>query len=171
MNTVRQKMKMDPSLDLLVGHTVSHVWFGHFSALFLELGELSTKDRTRRDGSPGNPRGEFTVYAGFDWRIERPKSVYGSRDCSRRRQRTITMKLLEATVASVTTCGRLPELEIGFSNGLWLVTFGLGRGDPDWTVSFNRPSTLHLSPKRGRLAIDRRDFDPTKSNAESGPRE
>ena len=164
-------MKTVPSLNLLVGQAVSHIWFGDYSALYLELGELTPSKWARRDGSPANPDGEFTVYAGFDWRIERPRSIYGSRDCSRRRQRTISMELLGASVTSMTTYGRLPELQIGFSNGIWLATFGLGRGDPDWSVTFNHPSTLHLCTRRGRVAVDRRDFDPPNPIAESGPRE
>ena len=163
---VRQKMKTVPSLNSLVGHAVSHIWFGDYSALYLELGRLTPSGRTRRDGSPTNPGGDFTVYAGFDWRIERPRSIFGSRDCSKGRQRTITKKLLGASVTSATVYGRLPELQIGFSCGMWLVTFGLGRGDPDWSVSFHRPSTLHLCTRHGRLSVDRRDFDPENPGAE-----
>ena len=159
-------MKTDPSLDSLVGHTVSHVWFGDYSALYLELGELTPSKLIRRDGSLGNPRGEFSVYAGFDWRIERPRSVYGSRNCTRRRQRSITAKLLGTNVTSASVFGRLPELQIGFSSGLWLTTFGLGRGDPDWSVSFRHPSILHLGTTKGRLSVDRRDFEPPKQKAE-----
>ena len=158
-------MKTDPSLDSLVGHTVSHVWFGDYSALYLELGELRPSKLTRPDGSLGNPVGEFTVYAGFDWRIERPKSVYGSRDCARRRQRSITAKLLGTIVTTASVYGRLPELQIGFSSGMWLTTFGLGRGDPDWSVSFGRTSTLHLCTMYGRLSVDRRDSAAAKPQA------
>lgn len=39
------------------GLRISHVWLGHGSALFVELGAL--KSRTRRDGSPGEPEGEI----------------------------------------------------------------------------------------------------------------
>lgn len=162
-------MEVAPSLSSLTGHAISHIWFGDYSALYLELGELTSK--TRRDGMPAKPCGEFTVYAGFDWRIERLRSVYGSRDCSKRRQQTLTTKLLGASVISATTYGRLPELQIGFSNGIWLATFGLGRGDPDWSVSFNRHPVLHLCTRRGRLTVDRRDFDPANPIAESVTRE
>ena len=162
-------MKTDPKLDSLVGHPVSHVWFGDYSALYLEVGELTPSKLIGRDGSLGNPRGDFTVCAGFDWRIERLRSVYGSRDCTRKRQRSITSKLLGTMVTSATVYGRLPELQVGFSSGMWLITFGLGRGDPDWSVSFRRPSILHLCTRNGRLSLDRRDFDLSKLEAESGP--
>jgi hypothetical protein len=64
--TVVQKMNADPSLDTLVGQSVSHAWFGDYSALYLELGVLTPSGRIRSDGSPTNPQGEFTVYAGCD---------------------------------------------------------------------------------------------------------
>jgi hypothetical protein len=159
-------MKTDPTLDSLVGLAVSHIWFGDYSALYFELGELTPSKLIRRDGSSGNPRGEVTVYAGFDWRIERPRSVYGSRDCTRRRQRSMTAKLLGAVVTSASVYGRIPELQLGFSSGMWLSTFGLSKGDPDWRISFRRPSILHLSTKNGRLSFDRRDFDPSNLQAE-----
>ena len=154
--------KMDPSLDSLVGLSVSHFWFGDYSALYLELGDLKPSGRVRKDGSPTNPQGEFTVYAGFDWRIERPKSIFPSRRKSIRQLRSITAKLVGATVTSATTFGRIPELQIGFSNGLFIATFSLSPGDPEWSVSFNRQSTLHLCTVRGRLAVDGRDYKPSE---------
>jgi hypothetical protein len=62
------------SLDDLTGKTVSHVWRGHGSALFLELGKLSEKG-LRKDGSRKNPAGEISVLADFGWRIERKRSI------------------------------------------------------------------------------------------------
>ena len=150
---------MNPELLLsaLVGKPVSHVWFGDYSALYLELGVLTPSDRVRRDGSAFNPRGEMSIYAGFDWRIERPRSIFGSRDCSRRRQRTMTTSLLGSTIVAASTFGRIPELQVEFSNGLWIATFGLSRGSPDWHVTFRSPTTIHLCAQNGRLFIDRRD--------------
>ena len=165
-HVLARKEATDSPLDSLVSHTVSHVWFGDYSALYLELGELTPSKLIRRDGSPGNPLGEFTVYAGFDWRIERPRSVYGSRNCTRRRQRSITAKLLGTRVTSASVYGRLPELQIRFSSGMWLTTFGLGRGDPDWSVSFRHPSTLHLCTTNGKLSVDHRDSAPAKPRVE-----
>ena len=155
--TLGRKMNPDPRLIDLVGQPVAHVWFGDYSALYLELGVLTASDRTRRDGSACNPNGEMCIYAGFDWRIERPRSIFGSRNCSRKRQRSMCASLLGTTVTSASTFGRIPELQIGFSNNIWLSTFGLSRGNPEWSVSFHSPTTIHLCTNNGRLSIDRRD--------------
>ena len=59
------------------GLTIAHVWRGHGSALFIELGALTPT--TRRDGSPGEPRGEISLMVEWSWRIEDGQSIaYGS---------------------------------------------------------------------------------------------
>ena len=141
----------NPSLNTLVGQPVSHVWFGNYSALYLELGALNPGGRTRHDGASGNPQGEFTVHAGFDWRIERPRSIFGSRDCSCRRQRSVIAKLIGTTVIPATISGRLSELQIGISNGMWIATFDLFRGDPGWCVSFHLLPVCDMFTCRGGL--------------------
>ena len=158
-------MNPESLLPELLGKPVSHVWFGDYSALYLEVGELTASDSTRRDGTACNPRGEMCIYAGFDWRIERPRSIFGSRDCSRRRQHSMCTGLQGATITSASTFGRIPELQIGFSNGLWIASFSLYPGNPQWFVSFHKPSTIHLCTQNGKLFIDRRDSNPLPTNA------
>jgi hypothetical protein len=124
--------------------------------LYLELGDLVM--RHRPDGTPrNNPEGQFTVYAGFDWRVEGALSVLGSRSSSARQRTCLTERFLGSTVSSATIVGRLPELQLGFSNGMWLVTFNLPKGQPDWSVAFLSGPVAHLFVNRGRLAVERRD--------------
>lgn len=52
---------------------VSHVWRGHGSALFIELGELAPT--RRRDGSPGHSEGEIGLMVEWSWRIEDERSI------------------------------------------------------------------------------------------------
>jgi len=163
--TVRQNMNPDSLLSDLVGKPVAHVWFGDYSALYLELGVLTASDRKRRDCSVLNLCGEISIYAGFDWRIERPRSIFGSRDCSRRRQNSMSTGLLGSTITAVSTFGRIPELQVGFSNGQWIATFSLTPGNPEWQVSFRTPATIHLCTQNGRLFIERRVFNPPSPNA------
>ena len=73
-----------PSLELITGMVISHVWFGHGSALFLELGSLS-EGRERKDGSIGNPIGAITVMIDFNWRVERQRSILGGSHDSKKR--------------------------------------------------------------------------------------
>lgn len=132
---------------------ISHVWFGHGSALFLELGALS-EGRTRKDGSAGNPNGEVTVIADFGWRVERQRSIIGGAGDSKRRWASVSKKLRGASVLSAQTVGRIPELELQLSNGLWLVTFSRYEGQPTWAVLFRALGLGALHIKGGRLHVD-----------------
>jgi len=145
---IRGNMSTQPTLALLCGLPVSHVWFGHGSALFLELGALS-RGRAHRDGSTGNSKGEVTVIADFGWRIERIRSILGGSGDSKKALLSITQKLLGATVLSAQFVGRVPELELQFSNGLWLVTFSHYAGQPTWAVLFGESGEICI--KGGRL--------------------
>ena len=146
-------MKHETLLTDLIGMPVSHVWFSDYSVFYLELGILTPNEKRRRDGSQMNPRGQMATYAGFDWRIERPLSIFCSRDSSRRQRESICQSLVGTKITEATPFGRIPELSVGFSSGVWLTTFGLSRGDPDWRVSF-KDSGIYLFTRRGRLTIE-----------------
>jgi hypothetical protein len=153
-------MKHQELLTDLLGMSVSHVWFSDYTVFYLELGILTPNEMRRRDGSLMNPEGQISIYAGFDWRIERPLSIFCSRDSTRRQRESVCQGLVGTRISEVALFGRIPELSIGFSSGVWLATFGLSRGDPDWSISFNDPG-VHLFTKRGRLAIE----EPAKKSA------
>ena len=56
----------------IVGRTVSHVWEGYASVLFIEFGALRQAGYMRRDGNPGEPEGEFeltTMESYADWNL------------------------------------------------------------------------------------------------------
>jgi len=148
-------MANQPSLALLAGMPISHVWFGYGSALFLELGVLS-EGRKRKDGSIGNPRGEVTVTVDFGWRVERQRSILCGSGDSKRRWASVSEKLLGASVLTAQTVGRIPELELQLSNGLWLVTFSRYKGQPTWSVSLRALGLGALHIKGGRLHVDTR---------------
>jgi hypothetical protein len=136
--------------------TVSHVWFGHGSALFLELGALS-EGRKRKDGSTGNAMGEITVMIDFGWRVERQRSILCGSGDTRSRQASVSKKLLGASVLSAEVVGRIPELQLKLSNGLWLVTFTCYAGQPTWAVGFKALGLGWLCTKRGKLYVDSRN--------------
>jgi hypothetical protein len=138
--------------------TISHVWFGFGSALFLELGALS--ERKRKDGSIGNPQGEITVMVDFDWRVELQRSILGGSNDSKRRRTSISKKLLGTTIISVQVIGRIPELQLQLANGLWIVTFSHDKGQPTWAVGFKALGLGWLCVKRGKLYVDRRNVQP-----------
>lgn len=142
------------SFDLLVGRVVSHLWFGDYSSLYLELGLLTA--RSRKDGTAGNPEGEITLYAGFGWRVERARSILGGSTSPKAQWPVLARKLKGATVRSVEMTGRLPELLVELSNGLTLATFNAYHGQPDWTISFNNLGFGHLCVMNGRLSHNQR---------------
>jgi hypothetical protein len=148
-------MPDQPSLAMLAGMVVSHVWFGHGSALFVELGELS-EGRTRTDGSAGNPSGAVTVMVDSGWRVERARSILAGSGDSKRRMASASNKLLGASIVSAELVGRIPELQLQFSNGLWLVTFSRYEGQPGWAVLFGAPRLGALCVELGRLHVDTR---------------
>ena len=147
---------MDPSFESLTGLCVSYLWFGDHTALYLELGELKA-GKPRKDGTAGNPLGQITVYAGYDWRIEKTASIYSNKASANDRHQQAAAEVQQSTITYASAVGRLPELEIGFSNGLWLTTFAQNSGQPQWTVSFNTVGKGHLCVARGRLCFDRSD--------------
>ena len=147
---------MEPTLELLSGMTISHVWLGHGTALFLELGKLS-ESRVTKAGHTGNPQGEVTVIIDYDWRVERQASIYFGSNNTKKHLRSATKKLLGANVLSAHIVGRLPELQIQLSNSLWLTTFSHDKGQPTWAVGFKTPNLGWLCVRRGKVVIDRRN--------------
>jgi hypothetical protein len=138
----------------LIGLPLSHLWNGYGSALFLEFGAL--EPRKRRDGSPGQPWGERSVAVGFGWRIEGRKSIIcGSWSEKDKWERGFSV-LRGQVVTSVSLFGRLPEIDIGFSNGAHCLSFSTDERHPEWTVFTGRSRKrrwLHF--KNGRFKIER----------------
>ncbi len=137
------------SLNSLVGLPISHVWFGHGLALFLELGPLS-------DGSPANPKGSITVMADFGWRIEKARAIACGSGDSKSRCNAVARKLVGAMIADAQVIGRIPELYLEFSNRLWLQTFSHYQGQPTWAIFFNARGCGSLCVKSGQLRLDKR---------------
>ena len=148
-------MELKPNLGLLIGMTISHVWLGYGSALFLELGML-TEGKKRKDDSIGNSKGEVTIIVDFDWRIEGCRSILGGSQDSRKRSISLSRKLLQASVISAQLVGRIPELQLQLSNGFWVVTFSHEKGQPSWAILFNALGLGSLGVERGKLKIDDR---------------
>lgn len=143
-----------PFMEALVGKPVSHVWQGMGSAIFIEFGQLTT--RQRRDGEPGQLYGELTLMIKWSWRFERNYSILGGSWSSPRRWPGMYRKLIGSTVSKVEIFGYLPEIVVSLSNGLRIVSFMTAESQPEWTVLTRNPFIGHLCVKRGRLFIDER---------------
>lgn len=127
----------------LVARSLSSVWRGYGSAIFLEFGELSA--RVRRDGSIGNSRGEYTVMIEWSWRIENENSIVCGSWSDDQNWASILKSLVGRKVQDVRLCGRIPELSIELSGGMYVVSFMTAEGQPAWAI-FDR--TLESAKSR-----------------------
>ena len=140
-------------IESLLGRRISHAWLSH-SALYLELGPLSPGRQLKR-GGVGNPRGQLSIFVGYEWRIERLMSILGGSGTNPRRRNNLVTQLIEQNIETVQTIGRLPELYLGLSSGLSLVTFSTESGQPEWGVHFNEGNSGYLGVKRGSIRFSR----------------
>lgn len=143
--------------DPLIGLPLSHLWRGHGSAIFLEFGRLTASIRTRRDGTPYDPEGEFGLMIQWSWRVENTASIL----CGSWSEESLwepTFDLLRnKTVAELSVVGRLPEIVIALSEGLYVSSFMTAEGDPQWALFDRRNATLRtLSVQEGRLRLENR---------------
>jgi len=140
----------------LVGLPVSHIWRGYGSAIFLELGELKP-GRVRRDGSAGNPVGEWTLGIEWSWRIEGKRRIWCGSWSEEDRWPRAFARMQGKTVSSVSLYGRLPEIALGLSNGLYLLSMMTAEGDPEWGLTQRSGgNSISISVRAGRLHIDAR---------------
>lgn len=139
--------------DSLIGLPVSRVWQGYGSAIFLEFGRLhSTR---KRDGQPGSPRGEWTLMIEWSWRIEGKRRIWcGSWSDGERWPRAFA-RLQNGAAASIQLVGRLPEIDLGLTNGLHLLSSMTAEGDPAWALIKRRDdASQSVGVRAGKLYIE-----------------
>jgi hypothetical protein len=134
----------------LVGLPVSHTWRGAGSAIFLELGALTTITRTsRKRGEYTSTFGEVTVMLEWSWRVESPGAIqFGSWSENPRITRGVA-SLEGRTILDVQLEGRLPELVLTLGGKRWLHSFMTAEGQPRWAVRL--PDDAWLAVVRGRI--------------------
>lgn len=134
----------------LIDLPVSHIWRGHGSAIFLELGELSP--RTRRNGEITGFEGEVGIMIQWSWRLETRQSILCGSWSEDDEWEGIFSNLLKTRVVNAELFGRLPELSLTFSNDWQLNSFSTTDGDPQWCI-FHRfdNTTSWISIKSGEL--------------------
>lgn len=138
-------------LETLKGQKVTYVWTD-YSALFIEFGKLST-GKLLVNGAIGHPIGEISLSVGYTWRIERIRSVIAGSNCNAKKRISASEKLLNSLVEDINISNRIPELQIEFSNGLWLQTFNPDPKQPDWMIKFNQPLNGNILVANGKPII------------------
>ena len=141
----------------LLGLPISRIWRGYGTSLFIELGKLSTKSNRLKNGKRISYQiGQISIFIGWDWRIERTKSIYFGSWSKDKIVNSRLPQLKGRTIISVDYEGRLPELVIKLSNGLWIHSFHVGStGDthPAWHIHYRKKgSHLFVGSYLGGLA-------------------
>ena len=111
---------------------VSHIWRGHGSALFIEIGALTP--RSRRNGSPGEPEGEIGLMIEWSWRIEDGQSIACGSWSDEDLWLSSFARLVGRTVKDLATFGALPEVVVSLEGNLRVASFMTAEGDPAWTL-------------------------------------
>lgn len=145
----------DEFTEPLLDQSVSHIWCGHGSAVFLEIGELRTACGGKQNGFSEEPHGQFGIMIEWSWRIEgRKKIVCGSWSDERLWQRGFRL-LLGKPIDRIESFGRLQEISITVSSDARLVSFMTADGDPSWAI-FDRTGgkTSTLYARNGQIRLD-----------------
>ncbi len=137
----------------LTGLPVSRIWQGYGSAIFVQFGKLTST--RKRDGQPGSPRGEWSLFVAWSWRIEGKRRIWCGGWSDGERWPRAFARLRGANVLSLSLYGRLPEVDLALSNGLHLVSSMTAEGDPAWHLSKRRDGhSISVGVVAGRLYFD-----------------
>lgn len=134
-----------PSIQALIGESISYVWFSDYSICYLELGVLK-EGRKLPNGRNGRPNGEITVFLGYDWNAE----IGGMRrsrlelHSSSLERDSFAEQLHGAIIQSVELMAETNEIELRFSSGMTLRTSSDVGEVPSWGINFERPVQGHL---------------------------
>jgi len=123
----------------LDGAVVSHVWRGHGSALFLEMGQLEENPKGN------NPNGEQTVMIEWSWRVEGKNSIIAGSWSENEEIEKVPDLVKGKVIEKIDFFGRLPELNIKFGGALWLLSFMTEEGDPEWSIKLKSGEWLGVS--------------------------
>ncbi|WP_245268803.1 hypothetical protein [Mesorhizobium loti] len=131
----------------LISQPLSAVWRGHGSAIFLEFGRLSPQ--VKRNGSVGNSQGDCTVMIEWSWRIESEDAILCGSWSDEEGWEKVFETLIGRKVEDASIYGRLPELSIALTDGLYVASFMTAEGQPAWTI-FDGSGEQH---KSGYIAV------------------
>lgn len=144
--------EFDAFAATLASLSITHVWRGYGSAIFIEIGKLSP--RSRRDGSPGNPEGEVSLGVEWSWRIEdRASIVCGSWSEEERWEPALDL-LRNAQIARCDLFGAIPEVVIVTEAGIRFLSFSTTDGQPQWHMVDRRNGPARwFTVRQGQLHL------------------
>ncbi|MCZ7451161.1 hypothetical protein O8B93_26715 [Agrobacterium rhizogenes] len=116
----------------LLSRSLSNVWRGYGSAIFLEFGPLSPTSKS--DGSPGQSQGEYTLMIEWSWRIEGPRSILCGSWSDEQEWIDVFDSLIGRKVTDVALYGRLSEVTLALEGERFITSFMTAEGQPAWTI-------------------------------------
>lgn len=140
-----------PFFKAVVGRTVSHLWRGHGSALFVEFGKLSPT--VLKDGRDGQPRGEVSLMIEWSWRVSSEISILVGSWSDEGEWPEVFQSLVGSTVEAVELFGELPEILVSLSDGNRIASFMTADGQPQWALISRQPKIGTLCVEAGALII------------------
>ena len=106
---------------------VSHAWRGYGSAIFMELGRLKEVGRK-------NPKGECAIMVEWSWRFEEGNSIKIGSWSEVELINALCARLIGLKLASISFYSRLKEIELGFNDNSYFLSFATAEGDPQWAI-------------------------------------
>ena len=114
----------------LHGQSISYIWRGYGSAIFIEFGDLTPK--AERGISSTHTEGAVSLGVEWSWRIEDETDILcGSWSDEGIWEKAID-QLRDAQVSGLTLFGRLPEVELVTDGGVRFLSFSTTEGQPQW---------------------------------------
>jgi hypothetical protein len=143
-------------ISKILGKKISLAWFSDYSAMYLEIGDLHP-GKILLNGKTGKPRGEYTIYVGYDWRIERLKTIVGGLNFSKKRHEKLAQILVGKEIIAINCFGRIPEISIEIARNIWISTFGIDGHQPEWSIRIEANPFSCLCVENGEITIDSRN--------------
>lgn len=132
----------------LVTLPISHAWKGYGTAIFIELGALTPSAHARAL----HPVGEFSIYIGWDWRLEEGTRVRFGSSNNRPEMQVGLATLVGLTITSAAITGAVPEIALTLSNGQRLISAAMCSDVSEWTIRL--PGSRWVACIDGEVHVD-----------------
>lgn len=145
----------EPSIQNLVGQVLADMWFSDYSICYLELGELQPHS-ILANGRVGSPRGQFTIFLGYDWSAEFA-GLHKTRlelHAHPSERDLLVERLLGTSIQKIDVISDDLELEISFASGVVLRTRSSEGDQSDWSVRFSGSLNGYLHVQERPLTFD-----------------
>jgi len=91
----------------------------------------------------------------WSWRIEGKRRIWCGSWSDETRWSRAFVRMQGARVESVSLFGRLPEISLGLSNGLHVLSMMTAEGDPEWAlIKHDGEAATSIQVRAGRLIFE-----------------